>query len=285
MIETWRQVKELGITHAIIASDTRRHAADVNAALEAGCHVLVEKPMAIDAANARQAWRSAKQFDLNMWVGCSMRFHQGLNIFRGQLPQIGKIHSVRIECQSYLPDWRPQRPYKDSYSARHDEGGVLRDLIHEIDYAGWLFGWANKVFGKVRVTQTLDIAAEDAVDILWETDSGIVISITLDYLSRPERRQMRAFGEFGTLEWDGLAGRVLFERAGEAPREIVTTQTRDDMYLEQDLAFLNASQESQVPDDRLATAADGIRALEICEAVRTASLDTHEVEVNYSEGT
>ncbi len=38
-------------------------------------------------------------------------------------------------AQSWLPDWRPDRDYRESYSARLDEGGVLRDLVHEIDYA------------------------------------------------------------------------------------------------------------------------------------------------------
>ena len=280
-VENWIRVKELGITHAIIATDTSRHSVDVQAALEAGCHVLVEKPMAMDAVIALYMWKAAKQYQRNLWVGCCLRFHQALNTFREQLPCIGKIHSVRIECQSYLPDWRPQRPYKDSYSARYDEGGVLRDLIHEIDYAGWLFGWANAVTAKVRTTQRLGIAAEDVADLMWETDAGTVVLITLDYLSRPARRRMRASGEFGTLEWDGISGRVTLALAGESPREIVSAQARDEMYLAQDLAFVQATSGTHVPDVRLATGADGVRALAICDAARVASERKCESKVSY----
>ena len=159
-VENWTQVKKFGITHAIIATDTSRHSVDVQSALDAGCDVLVEKPMATDAVTALHMWQAAKQSQRSLWVGCCLRFHQALNTFRDQLPRLGKIHSVRIECQSYLPDWRPQRPYQGSYSARSDEGGVLRDLIHEIDYAGWLFDWPDAVIAKVRATQHLEIAAE-----------------------------------------------------------------------------------------------------------------------------
>ncbi len=280
-VENWAQVKEMGITHAIIATDTSRHLKDVQAALEADCEVLVEKPMAADAMTALDMWRMTKQYQRNLWVGCCMRFHQALNTFRDQLPQLGKIHSVRVECQSYLPDWRPDRPYRDSYSARLDEGGVMRDLIHEIDYASWLFGWTDAVMAKVRVTCSLDIAAEDAADILWETNSGIIVSITMDYLSRPARRQMRAFGEFGTLEWDGIAGRVVLSLAGETSREIISSQTHDEMYLAQDIAFFEATSETPVLDARLATGADGVRALAICDAARIASHNRHETQVSY----
>lgn len=284
VVQDWSQVAEQGVTHAIIATDTRRHPADVQAALDAGCHVLVEKPMAVDAVTALRVWQSAIQSKQNLWVGCCLRFHQALNTFREQLPRIGKIHSVRIECQSYLPDWRPDRPYQDSYSARYGEGGVLRDLIHEIDYAGWLFGWADAVTAKVRATQRLGIAAEDAADLLWETNAGAVVSITVDYLSRRARRQMRASGEFGTLEWDGIAGRVTLALAGESPREIISAQTLDEMYLAQDLAFIETASGANAPDARLATGADGVRALAICDAARIASKNRCEMQVHYPTG-
>lgn len=280
-IENWDQVKELGITHAIIATDTSRHLKDAQSAMDAGCDVLVEKPITTDAITALRMLQYAKHCQQNLWVGCCLRFNQALNIFRDQLPRLGKIHSVRIECQSYLPDWRSQRPYQNSYSAQLNEGGVLRDLIHEIDFAGWLFGWPNKVLAKVRATGNLNIAAEDSADILWQTDSDVVISISLDYLSRPSRRQMRAFGEFGTLEWDGITARVILALAGETPSEINSTQTRDEMYLAQDMAFLEATSKLHLTDTRLAAAEDGVRALAICDAARIASANKTEKHVEY----
>jgi len=280
-VESWSQVKKKGITHAIIATDTSRHLLDVQSALDAGCDVLVEKPMTADVDTATQMLMAANQRRRNLWVGCCLRFQQALNVFRDQLPKLGKVHSVRIECQSYLPDWRPQRAYQNSYSARLDEGGVLRDLIHEIDYAGWLFGWSPAVMAKVRSTRRLNIEAEDTADILLESPDHIMVSITLDYLSRPSRRQMRAYGEFGTLEWDGINGRVVLVLAGESSRETISTQTRDEMYLEQDLAFINSSSGKFMPDARLATGEDGVRALAVCNTARIASKSKYETQIYY----
>ena len=66
MIENWKQVRDLGVTHAIIATDTRRHADDVKSAFDAGCHVLVEKPMTINVTTAQQVAQLAKQSNLNL---------------------------------------------------------------------------------------------------------------------------------------------------------------------------------------------------------------------------
>ncbi len=284
VVDDWNQVVAQGITHAIIATDTRRHEIDIQAAFDAKCHVLVEKPMAVDAMVAFGSWQLAKQLKKSLWVGCCLRFQQALNIFREQLPYIGKVHFVRIECLSYLPDWRPDRPYQDSYSARFAEGGVLRDLIHEIDYATWLFGRAQAVTAKVRATQRLGIAAEDAADLIWETDSGIVVSITLDYLSRPSRRCMYACGEFGTLEWDGIAGQVTLTLVGGLPCQTVSAQTRDEMYLAQDLAFMESASNKQTHDSHLATGAEGVCALAICDAARLASERKCETKVDCPAG-
>src|SRR3989338_2038605 len=169
-----------------------------------------------------------------------------------------RLHSVRIECQSYLPDWRPGRSYREAYSARAAEGGVLRDLIHEIDYAGWLFGWPQRLQASLRNLGRLEIAAEELAELRWEIPTGGGVSLHLDYLSRPPRRRMTACGERGTIEWDGIAQTVALDVHGVPARVIRSTQTRDEMFAAQAPAFLNAV--GGTPDPRLATGEGGIRA-------------------------
>ncbi len=152
----------LGARFCIIATDTGRHALDGIEAAEWGLHLLVEKPLATDATEARRLCARAAA-SRKIFVGCVMRFSKSLNTFREMLNSIGRVNPVRIECQSYLPDWRPARDYRESYSARPDEGGVLRDLIYEIDYAGWLFGWPCALQAKVKNLGRLGINADEAV--------------------------------------------------------------------------------------------------------------------------
>lgn len=153
------------------------------------------------------------------------------------------------------------------------------DLIHEIDYAGWLFGWPEAVQARLRNLGRLGIVEEEAVDLLWETPAAGWVSMRLDYLTRPPRRLMRACGERGTLEWDGVAGTVSVALVGRTPTIVRSSQTREGMFLEQARAFLQACGDGQ--DLRLATGEDGLRALAVCDAARRASRSRREEAIAY----
>lgn len=277
--ESLKSAVAQGVTLAVIATDTHRHTLDVIEAISLGLDVLVEKPMATTAQHASEVCRVAAQLDRRVFVACVLRCSESLNIFHNYLSYIGRVHSVRIECQSYLPDWRLSHPYRDSYSARANEGGVLRDLIHEVDYAGWLFGWPKAVQARVRNLGRLGIETDEAADLFWETEGEIAVSIHLDYLSRPARRRMCACGEFGTLEWDAVANKILFSPVEGEVQEIISDQNRDQMLADQLRAFI-ATSEGRF-DVRLATAKDGVLALAVCDAARLSSEIRQEAEVNY----
>ena len=134
-------------------------------------------------------------------MACALRFDSSLLLFRKHLTEIGRIRSVRIECQSFLPEWRPGTDYRNAYSARADEGGVLRDLIHEIDYAIWIFGLRPRScpLGKPGL---LGIESDEFADILWEAPSGASVSIRLDYLTRIPRRKCVPVEILGI--WSGI---------------------------------------------------------------------------------
>ena len=277
-VKDWENALQQGITHAVIATDTGRHVEDGMAAVGCGLDVLIEKPLSMNAREARTLCARATQLNRRLFVGCVLRFSESLSQFRGWLKEIGRLHAVRIECRSYLPDWRPGRDYHDSYSSRADEGGVLRDLIHEVDYAGWIFGWPKTIQARLRNLGRLGIAAEEMADLMWESAEGATISIGLDYLTRPTRRQMIASGERGTLEWDGVAQTVRLAVAGSPIQELKSSQGRDGMFLAQARAFLQADGDADL-DCRLATGEEGVRALAVCDAARRASANLREEQV------
>jgi predicted dehydrogenase len=155
----------------------------------------------------------------------------------------------------------------------------LRDLIHEIDYAGWLFGWPGRVQARVRNLGRLGIGADEMAELSWETGTGCAVSIRLDYLTKPPRRHLTAFGERGTIAWDGVAQTVTLAIGASPPVTVRSSQTREAMLLAQDRAFIQASCETA--DPRLATGGDGVNALAICDAARRASGEHREVTVDY----
>ncbi|HAH05407.1 MAG TPA: hypothetical protein DCM05_02600 [Elusimicrobia bacterium] len=274
--ESLAQAARLGAKACVVATDTLRHMRDASEALSLGMDVLVEKPMAPEASQVREAWRPFSGSGRKVFVGCVLRFSKSLNRFRELLVEIGPVHSVGVECRSFLPDWRPQRPYRQSYSARAEEGGVLRDLIHEIDYAGWTFGWPEAAYGLLGSTGRLGIEAEEWAELVWETPASAVVSVGLDYLTPAPRRRMCAAGERGTLEWDVLGQTVTLSLGGRPPSRETLPEGSDALFVRQAEGFVEVLRGGR--NSRLASLEDGFRALAVCDAVR-ASSDTHRREV------
>jgi predicted dehydrogenase len=108
-----------------------------------------------------------------------------------------------LQAGQWLPDWRPGRDYRATYSARAQSGGgVIFDLIHEIDAARWLFGEFDQLRSMSAKSSRLAIDAEDSAGILLGRRGGPLVSIGLDYVARPPIRRYEVFGDEGTLTWD-----------------------------------------------------------------------------------
>ncbi|MDO8527417.1 MAG: Gfo/Idh/MocA family oxidoreductase [Deltaproteobacteria bacterium] len=269
----------LGVELCIVATDTACHLQDGLCALELGMDVLMEKPLAKNSLEGADLLKASKKMKKKIFVGCVLRQAQALNIFCEKLPQVGKIHSVHIECQSYLPDWRKDHPYRDSYSARKEEGGVLRDLIHEIDYAGSIFGWPEKLEGHLANLGVLGIEAEERADLRWETKEGVSVLICLDYLTRVPRRKMRACGEKGTITWDGIQKTVLLTIIHQDPQLFEAPEENNALYAKQAMAFMEACLQGSAT--KLADGEEGFKALAICDAARLSSQSQKTEVVHY----
>jgi predicted dehydrogenase len=265
---------------AVIATDTSRHLSDAREAIDAGLHVLIEKPLSSTADGVDALLDRARETGRRVFVGCNLRFAAGLRRFRDLLPRVGQVYSVRVECQSYLPSWRPTRDHRDSYSARADEGGVMRDLVHEIDYTQWLFGRATAVFADVRNSGELGIQSEESADLLIQTARGVSVSIRLDYLARRPRRSMTAVGSGGELTWDAIAQRVRYADNDAEPELISCEQNRDDTYRAQIQAFLRSV--DGAIDDAIASGDDGLAAVRVIDAARESSVFRRECSVEQS---
>lgn len=77
------------------------------------------------------------------------------------------------------------------------------DLIHEIDMARWLFGEFDTVRAITGKFSSLEIDSEDTAGILLkQSEGGLMVSLSLDYVSRRPIRRYEIVGENGTLLWD-----------------------------------------------------------------------------------
>jgi predicted dehydrogenase len=257
---------EAGCAKLIIATDTERHMDDLDAAIDAGMDVMIEKPMAVSVPGVSRALRKAERRGRKVTVANCMRFEPVIRQARKWLSQIGKIHSARFWCHSFLPDWRPQRDFRKSYSADPAQGGVLRDLIHEIDLAVWMIGPAVRVRAQLRNMKRLRIPVEECADIAIEHQGGAVSSIQLDYVTRTPLRGGTCIGERGAVSWDTLRQTVQLLRGNSRKlAEKRFSASADEKYIRQIGSFAGLSKSPA------ATGWEGLQALEIVDAARASS--------------
>jgi len=261
----------------VVATNTGRHLSDAELALHSGAYVLVEKPLAPSTLGVRSLLELASAQKRGVFVGCCLRFKKCLLAFREYLVDIGSVYAVEISCRSYLPDWRPGRDYRSGYAADPQEGGVLRDLIHEVDYALWLFGTTKSVSGRLTNSGRLGIPTEDLATLMWTSEQGVQVCIQLDYLARNPVRQMTAFGAYGQVSVDLINQMVVIKKPGEEPKTMDLKVPHDEMYTDQAKAFLRAI-EGKDPG-QLASGMEGLTALAICDAARRSSQNRGAEEV------
>lgn len=191
--------------YAVVATETSQHAQDVWALYEAG-HVgplLVEKPLTIRPNDPLPALRNVAA------VGFDLRFHPLLLSFRERLRD-RTVYTVEAAVGQYLPDWRSNRDFHESYSAKSEQGGgVIRDLSHEIDYLMWLFGPWRRLASLTGNTGLLEIDSEEYAHVLIRGEKVPTLSLTMDYLDRPFRRYCRAQHDGGTTLLDFAAEHII----------------------------------------------------------------------------
>ena len=108
--------------------------------------------------------------------------------------------------------------------------------------------------------------------------------VNLDFIRHDTTRLCTALGENGSLRWEGLTGQVMAYMAGEKEwRELFRHQhQRDDSYLAEWQNFLACVTENRTP---LITGEEGLKVLEIIEAVRRSAASGGQVSVTATSQT
>ena len=147
-----------------------------------GKHFFIEKPV-VSIHQRKQARGFEKRGDSVYYVACPLRYHAVIQYIKREIPA-DDVLSVRSISSSYLPDWRPGRDYRTTYSAQRKlGGGVSIDLIHEWDYLTYLFGWPKKVACMKGKVSPLEIDSDDYA-IYIAAYEGMTAELHLDYFGR-----------------------------------------------------------------------------------------------------
>lgn len=167
-----------------ITNPTNLHYNTMNMLKHKSNYFFVEKPV----FHTNNIDISTLELEKNIYyIACPLRY-TSVVLKAKEIIDKENVYSVRAISSSYLPDWRKNVDYRNTYSAHKEQGGGVRiDLIHEWDYLIFLFGLPNEIKSFSGTYSDLDISSEDiAVYIAQYRDK--IIELHLDYFGRKVRR-------------------------------------------------------------------------------------------------
>lgn len=264
---------------AIIANPTALHVPVAIAAAEAGCSLLIEKPVSHSMERLDELKNAIATGGGKCLIGYHFRYHPGLLRIK-ELLKDGQIEhplSVRAHWGEYLPDWHPWEDYRQGYSARSDlGGGVILTLSHPLDYLRWIFGNVESLWAFSGQSEELGLQVEDTAEIGLRFISGVIGSLHLDYLQHPATHTMELIGTQGTVRWDGQSGELALYSAESKQWEAFPPLAgfeRNSLFMAEMRHFLRVCRGLEEP---CCTLDDGIAALRLALAAHasqnTASL-------------
>lgn len=198
---------------AVIATPSDAHLAPLAFCLDRGVAALIEKPVVASPAELAAVERliATKSVMPPTQVGCVLRFLPAVRRLQALLREgvCGTVVRATFECGQYLPDWRPGSDHSETYSAHVARGGgVILDLIHEIDLAFALFGDCTLEHAVAERRCGLTVDSEDVALLTLRGSNGVPVQIALDYVSRTPRRSVTVIGDRATAHLDFI-GRSL----------------------------------------------------------------------------
>jgi UDP-N-acetyl-2-amino-2-deoxyglucuronate dehydrogenase len=287
-----------GIDAVILCTPHPLHAEQGIAAARAGLHVVVEKPMALDPADAERMIAAAAETGVVLSVISQRRWYQPVQRLKSAIDagRIGAPALASIEVLGWRgPDYFAMDAWRGTIAG--EGGGVLvNQAVHHLDLATWFLGPAREVDGWVTNVNHPEIEVEDSAVAVVRFDGGALATIIASNSQRPGLYgRIHVHGSSGAsvgVETDGGSIFVAGLSLPSIPRiDLWTIPGEEDLperWLEADLAALAAVDiashyhELQLRDvvgaildgrPPAVTGEDGLRTVALMDAIYGASRD------------
>jgi len=189
-----------------ICSPNGLHAKHAILSLEAGFHVLCEKPMAINVQDCGEMIKTAEKMNKRLFAIKQNRFNPPVAAVKKLIDEnrLGKIYSVQLTCF-----WnRNEDYYHNSWKGTKDlDGGTLyTQFSHFVDLLYWLIGdvkQSKSLMGNFAHQGIIEF--EDTGVVILEFFNGAIgtINYTVNSYKKNMEGSLTIFGEKGTVKIGG----------------------------------------------------------------------------------
>ena len=215
----------------VIATPHPSHRSASEEAFARGVHVLVEKPIAVEVAEAtamNEAYEAARRVraDLRFAVMFQQRTYGHWReirrmVLEGELGRLMRVTWI-------ITDWFRTQAYYDSGGWRaswaHEGGGVtMNQAPHNLDIYQWIAGRPSRLTAVGAFGKYHRIEVEDEITIIAEHPSGMVGHIVSSTAESPGTNRLEVVGELGKFVFEN--GRLYHERTAESVLDYIRTST------------------------------------------------------------
>jgi predicted dehydrogenase len=281
----WREaIARPEIDVVILATPTKFHAEIAIAALEAGKHVLCEKPLARNVEEAARMLATAQRAQKLLKTGFNYRYMPHVRKAK-ELIDAGDLGSLYLVRSRFGHGGRPGYE-KEWHTNRELSGGgvLLEQGIHLLDLVRYLLGEPSKVLGSSH-TFFWDIpGVEDNCFCLLETALGQTAQIHVSWTQWKNILEMEIFGHQGYIRLEGRDGhygppRLVWGKRNSdhsRPQELLFEYQPGDCWRDEWDDFVAAMHDQRQPSG---SAHDGLRAQQLVEAAYLSSSQRRWVEL------
>ncbi len=190
-----------GVDAVMICTPNFCHAPQALAALEAGKHVLVQKPLALTAAQARCVVDAADRTGKALVVDYSYRFLETIRWLEEALPRIGRVQSAAARFHNI---YGPGKPW--CFSRAQSGGGALIDLgVHLIDLALALLRPRRSELTRAQFHGHHEVESDARLELALD---GVPLDIAVSWNAPMPQTEIGLIfeGERGRAAWQNVDG-------------------------------------------------------------------------------
>ena len=288
----------------VIATPHYDHTPISIAFMQAGKHVMTEKPVAVHVKDARKmaaAYEEAKKQypDLKFAIMFQQRTYGFWRKIKEMIDggELGRL----MRATWIITDWYRTQAYYDGGGWRatwSGEGGgvLLNQCPHNLDLFQWLVGMPKRVAGFAHIGKYHNIEVEDEVTGYFEYENGMVGHFLTTTAESPGTNRLEIIGEKGKLTFED--GKLLFDRNAVSMLEDIRVSSKPYDKVEHTLEevpfthhgefghrFMLENFASAILDGTplIAEAPEGIHSLTLSNAVMMSTFEGKTIDLPFDE--
>ncbi len=274
---SFESVLEKSPDMVVIATPHSLHKEQTIAALQAGCHVLCEKPMSGNLEDAQAMHTAALSAKTILNIGFQNHFHPAFirikSIIKAGL--LGTILHAYFHVGTYVTLLNSLSRYQ-----RNIEGALFLDYAHQPDLFYWFFGKRPRgiYVSGIQGGDLEHTSNPNIMNILCDYEDAFLTSIHLNYLQHPGKSSCEIIGDQKYLHYDADSESIrLVDRINGSESVETYPFERDNMYRLEHQAFFDAVKGNRKPES---PSNEAIVSMEIIDAGLRSWKERQRVELS-----